>query len=90
MNKQKKLIFKPLKFYSPLDEELFFNWINKIDCIQSYKGIAKELHLIVSSRPITFEEYRNLNGLFTRYKLKNPNQLKRFFCTKENQSWFKD
>ncbi len=88
MNEKKILIFTPMKFYSPEDEELFFNWIDKVGCIESYKGIGKELHLIVVNRPITFNEYRNLNGLFKRYNLENPGQLKKMFCTEDNQDWF--
>ena len=77
-----------MKFYSPEDEDVFFGWIDKISCIESCKGIGRELHVIVADRPITFNEYSNLNGLFKRYKLKNPGQLKALFCTEENQDWF--
>ncbi len=88
MSKEKRLIMAPLKFYSPEDEELFFSWIDKIACVESYAGIAKELHLVIKQRPITFDEYRNFNGLFHRYELKNLNQLKQLFCTPENKDWF--
>ena len=88
MNKKKILILTPLKFYSLEDEELFFCWLNKISCIKSYKGIGKELHVVVSSKPITFNEYKNLNGIFKRYKLKSTEQLKDLFGTEDNKDWF--
>lgn len=84
----KKLIFTPLKFYSHEDEELFFQWINKIECIESYKGTGKELHLVISSIPISFNDFRNLRGIFKRYNLKNPQQLKELFLTEANKEWF--
>ena len=77
-----------MRFYSTEDEELFFSWIDKIACVESYAGIGKELHLVIKQCPITFNEYRNFNGLFKRYKLKNPEQLKKLFYTEENKNWF--
>lgn len=88
MSSQQILILAPLKFYSPEDEELFFSWIDKIACVESYAGIGKELHLVIAQSPITFNEYRNFNGLFKRYRLKNSGQLKELFCTEENKDWF--
>ncbi len=88
MNKEKILILTPLRFYSPEDEELFFNWLDKIECIDNYQGVGRELHVSFASRPITFNEYRNLNGLFKRYKFKNSEQLKTLFETEENKDWF--
>ena len=84
------LIFEPLKFYSPDDEDLFFEWINKINCIESYKGISTQLELIVSCQPISFNDFLNLNGLFKRYKLKNPEQLEKLFKNENNKDWFKN
>lgn len=83
-----RIIFKPLKFYSNEDEELFFQWINKIDCIESYKGIGRELQVIVSPEPISFEDFRNLRGIFKRYNLENSQQLKELFLTDKNRDWF--
>lgn len=84
----KILILTPMKFYSQEDEELFFTWLDKIKCIKSYKGIGRELHVVVESAPFTFNDYKNLNGIFKRYKIKNPEQLKNLFRTEENKSWF--
>lgn len=82
------LILTPLEFYSPEDEELFFAWLEKIACLKEYRGVGKELHVIVAQRLITFNELRNLIGLFSRYGLENPGQLKTLFATSENQDWF--
>ena len=78
MNEKIVLIFTPLSFYSHEDEDLFFEWINKVNCITGYKGIGTELHVYVSSKEIPFNDFKNLNGLFERYRLENPSQLKVF------------
>lgn len=78
-----------MKFYSPEDEELLFTWLDKIDCIKNYHGIGRELHVTIS-RPITFNEFRNFNGIFKRYKFKNPKQLKLLFETEDNKDWFSE
>jgi hypothetical protein len=84
----KKLILTPQRFYTLEDEDLFFSWINKINCVKDYTGIGKELHVNILSGPITFNDYNNLYGLFKRYKLKNIEQLKTVFLTKKNKDWF--
>lgn len=85
MNKKKMVILTPIRFYSPEDEELFFNWLDKITCIKSYQGIGQELQVLMYPRTITFDEYRNLYGLFKRYRFKNPEQLKELFETDESK-----
>jgi hypothetical protein len=72
------LIFTPLKFYSNEDEDLFFEWIKKISCVKDFKGIGRELHVYLTSNQISFNDFKNFNGLFKRYKLKNSEQLKVF------------
>jgi len=87
---QNPLILRPVYFYSQIDEDLFFYWLNRISCIEDYRRIDKELHLAIVSRPITFDEYKNIMGLFIRYNFDNPEQLKERFITKENQSWLEE
>jgi hypothetical protein len=72
------IILSPMKFYTHDDEDLFFAWINKIKCVKEYKGISTELYLIINSEKITQTDFQNFLGLFKRYKLKNPTQLKIF------------
>ena len=75
--KLKTLICTPLRFYSQQDENLLFQWIKKVKCIKSYKGIGKELHLYLSYKDIPYLSYKdipsqsdlaNLMGIFKRYK----------------------
>lgn len=77
-NKEITLICTPLKFYAPLDEDALFEWLNKIECIESYKGIGEELHIYLKTSSITRREAWNLRGVFKRYKFKNREQLEIF------------
>lgn len=89
MEKKITLIFTPLRFYTQDDEDLFFGWINKIKSVKSYKGIGRELHVYLSSKRISFVDLKNLMGLFDRYKLENPEQLK-VFMNERNKDLFED
>ncbi len=60
---------KKVKFYSPLDEDLFFEGIKKISNIGDVKGFGDEIHLYVIRRQIKNDDFRNLIALFRRYKI---------------------
>jgi hypothetical protein len=81
------LICKGIKFYSSNDEDIFFERIKKIDCIDTVSKIDKELYLYVAADNIHDYDLRDLIGLFYRYKIKDMKQLKRFL-TDENKKWF--
>ncbi len=72
------LILTPLKFYTQDDENIFFMWLGRIKSIESSKGIGRALYVTISSDSISYNDRENLDGLFERYKLKNPDQLKVF------------
>lgn len=89
MNKNiNNLVCESIKFYSPKDEDAFFEWVKKIDCIHKFFGVGKTLYLEVIGNEITDENLDELLGLFYRYKI-DMKQLKRFL-SKENQDWFFD
>ncbi len=88
INDKSILICKDLKFYSKKDENVFFEWINKIDCIDSTSVHLNEFHLYMASDELEDDALRNLLALFYRYKL-DMSQLKRFL-TKDNKKWFFD
>ena len=89
LNKQENiLICKAVKFYCRKDEDAFFEWIKKIDCIDQISGISKELYLHIAADDIHDHDLRDLLGLFYRYKI-NMQQLSRFL-TDDNKKWFYD
>lgn len=82
------LICTPLTFYVENDENAFFEWLNKISCIDKYQGIGRELHLHISSDNISDDELLELFGIFQRYNF-DQSQLKRF-KNKNNEDLFED
>ncbi|HXW85764.1 MAG TPA: hypothetical protein VEK38_00325, partial [Candidatus Bathyarchaeia archaeon] len=70
------------------DEELFFELIKKIECIEEISGKGKELYLHVCSDKIHDYDLHDIIGLFYRYKI-DMAQLKRFL-TDNNKKWFCD
>ena len=87
MNKEKNiLICKSVIFYSPKDEDAFFEWIKKINCIKSTSTARDELSLHISNDAISDEDLDDLLALFHRYKI-NMKQLGRFL-NEDNKQWF--
>lgn len=82
-----KLIIISPRFYSPKDEDAFFNWLESISAIKSIDGAGKELHITFKSKKISDKGLRDLIGLFYRYKI-DMKQLQQFE-NDSNMSWFK-
>lgn len=77
------LMCKKVKFYSGLDEEFFFEWIEKISRISEVKGVADTICLYVVNKRISDEDFRNLIILFYRYRISlKPLEV---FLTKNNE-----
>ncbi len=75
-------------FYTLKDEDAFFEWIKKIECIEDVKGVGRELYFYIACDDLHDRDLIDLIGLFYRYK-KDMKQLARFL-TPENKSWFYD
>jgi hypothetical protein len=88
MNHEKKIILTctPLRFYTTLDEDLCFEWIKKISCIDSFKGKGPALYLHITNKPVSNTDLLNLIGLFDRYKFDNTQLL--IFKNDSNKEWF--
>jgi hypothetical protein len=84
MPKEIVLICTPLRFYTHDDEELCFQWIEKISCIEEYFGVGRELHLHIVSKNISTNDLLNLMGLFARYKF-DTKQLTVFMNDQNNE-----
>lgn len=80
------LICKSVKFYCRKDEDAFFEWIKKIDCVDEISAVGRELYLHICADDIHDYDLRDLIGLFYRYKI-DMKQLSRFL-TDENRKWF--
>lgn len=81
-----KVVCKAVWYYSKIDEELFFNWLQKIKSIEHFDGIGDELYLYFKTPKIPDEDLRELLALFYRYKI-DMKQLKAFL-NDDNKEWF--
>ena len=81
------LVCKRVRFYSRKDEDVFFEWIKKIECIDTFDGAGDELYLYISSNDLHDNDLRDLIALFYRYKIKNMQQLKKY-KNDSNKKWF--
>lgn len=82
------LMCKSTKYYSRKDEDAFFEWIKKIDCIDNVTGAGDELYLHIACDDLHDHDLRDLLALFYRYNL-DMKQLQRFL-NKNNKRWFYD
>ena len=74
-------------FYSMLDEDMFFAWIEKIACIEKFEGFRNKLYLDLVERNLDDNDIQELIALFYRYKI-DMKQLGRFL-NDQNKEAFK-
>jgi hypothetical protein len=84
--KNLKLVCKKVKFYFEKDEAAFFEWIEKIKCINHTSAAGDELYLHIKEKEIADDNLRDLIGLFCRYKI-DMKQLQ-IFLNESNKEWF--
>ncbi len=81
-----KLICKGVSYYlSEVDEDIFFEWIDKIPSIVLCYGIGDELCLFVQEEALSSKDLENILALFRRYYI-DTKQLK-VFLNDENKAW---
>jgi hypothetical protein len=80
------ILCKKVQFYSSFDEDAFFEWIKKIDCIDNYEGADNELYLDIACLDLHDHDLRDLISLLYRYNI-DMKQLKMFLNDK-NTEWF--
>ena len=56
-------------FFSKFDEDAFFEWIKKIDCIEGFEGSLDELYLDIASLDLHDHDLRELIALLYRYNI---------------------
>jgi|GEM_PF-802076 hypothetical protein len=84
------LVFGPLNFCSPEDKEMFLDWVQTVRHLESYRFKKNVLYANLYSTPIGIEDLKNLIGIFKRYNLDKPEQLKERFGSKKNQHLFNE
>jgi hypothetical protein len=56
-----------VRFFSEYDESAFFDWLNKLVCVQKYEGRGKTLYITVNSEAVDEDALREFLALFRRY-----------------------
>jgi len=57
-----------VRFYSPTDEAVFFEFIKRIKAIRRIEGVGENLFLHIKT-PVSEKSLRDLIGLFRRYRV---------------------
>lgn len=60
---------KGVVYYSQHDEQCFFDWLNRMDCVTGYSGRGDVLCITVDRDKVTSSELRDLLGFFYRYRI---------------------
>jgi hypothetical protein len=77
-----------VRFYSANDESAFFDWLKKIQCIESCEGHGPVIYLRVKANAVTEDCLRELLSLFRRYEI--PMRQLSVFDHEQYSSWFRD
>ncbi|MBF0474977.1 MAG: hypothetical protein HQK59_03935 [Deltaproteobacteria bacterium] len=77
-----------VRFFSPGDEEAFFEWLNKLHCVREYVGRSYVLHVSINKADVDEDALRELLALFHRYGV-DMKQLCVFDCS-DFAEWFRD
>ena len=60
---------RSVRYLSEGDEDIFFDWLNRIECVTSISGMGDLLTIEVERSAITDECLRELIALFSRYQV---------------------
>jgi hypothetical protein len=88
MSKKVELEAASVRPFSPHDESAFFEWLDKLKCIEKYEGRGPTLCITVNVDAVDEGALRELLSLFRRYGL-NMEQLIAF-DRPEFVRWFRD
>ena len=81
-----RLEAKSVRFFSQLDEEMFFSWLDSIDAIFDYTGVLESVFMWIDE--VSDEDLRSLIAFFHRYRIEKTQLAK--LLTEENRDWFAD
>jgi hypothetical protein len=79
---------KGVYFYSDNDESAFFSWLDKIGCIESYRGQGDVLYINIVMKKLDDIFLREIIAIFNRYQIE-MSQLS-VFKDEIKRPWFSD
>jgi len=87
-DEQVVLIAKRVWYYSENDEAAFFEWLDKLTCVEKYEGELDVLNIHVDQGRLDAGSLYELLALFRRYSI-DMKQL-RVFDKDKFASWFRN
>ncbi|MCL6689422.1 hypothetical protein M8R19_11955 [Pseudomonas sp. R3.Fl] len=81
----KHLIFRGIEFLSSMDEDSFFTWLGKIECITEVLGDEEAINISIG-QSVSDYDLREIIAIAYRYGA-DMTQL-RVFLTDKNKGWF--
>ena len=88
MNALSMLIASEVLFFSACDENAFFEWLARLDCVAEYYGEGVDLHILLNGVLLDDSSLRELLALFFRYGVEMTNMY--VLETHSNRSWFRN
>lgn len=88
IDKQAVLVAKRVWYYSENDEAAFFEWLDKMDCVEKYEGELDILSIYVNKALVDAASVYEFLALFRRYGVDMKQLL--VFDREEFASWFRD
>jgi hypothetical protein len=77
-----------VRFFSEYDESAFFDWLNKLACVQKYEGHGRTLYITVNSEAVDEDALREFLALFRRYGVAMRQLIA--FDRDEFAEWFRE
>ena len=78
-----RLVAKGVWYYSENDEAAFFDWLNKIPCIENLDGEVDLLYIEVNIKKLDSMALREIIAIFYRYGI----EMKQLSVFKNNKRW---
>src|ERR1700681_2000892 len=82
------LIARRVVFYSMNDEDVFFEWLDRLPCVSHHEGKGESLYIEINQESVNELALRDLLALFHRYDIDKKQLIA--FDREEFSQWFRD
>lgn len=86
--KSRYLICKNTQFFSMIDENVFFEWIKKLDFIEKVKKVSNDFFIFLNKKTLREIDLYEILYLFKRYNI-DMKQLRPFLNKRNSKIFFK-
>jgi len=76
-----------VRFFSPMDEAAFFEWIKKLPSVSDVYGEIRDIVLCISEEGISKTDFHELIAIFRRYNIELRSL--RVLVNETNEGWVK-